>query len=60
MRKITTQVLCIILLTALAGAAIALPMPRGKVASITLDGVLKVEIPKPEEKKPKQIKINVG
>ena len=31
----------------------------GKITANFKDGVLKVEIPKPEEKKPKQIKINV-
>ena len=31
-----------------------------KIKANFKDGVLKVEIPKPEEKKPKQIKINVG
>lgn len=31
-----------------------------KITANFKDGVLKVEIPKPEERKPKQIKINVG
>ena len=32
----------------------------GKITANFKDGVLKIEIPKPEEKKPKQISINVG